>query len=269
MGDRYSSETMNVLRISFLSSFALELAATISVAVIAVEIGLRLVAGSMHLLPALAILILAPEIYFPLRNAAALFHSSVDGAEALEQVRRLQSGTNTIENKQIKLDDVHFQFWVGPSGSGKTTKSMELISSIEPGKLSWIPQSPRLATGSVRKQFTLINSKISDSEIIESLDEVGLRIVDLPNGLETLLEAGNELTTKVSGGQLRKIAIARALAKECELLIADEPTADLDHESAIKVISKLKSSKAKQVIVITHDVKLIDSEDFVVEVGPA
>ncbi|MFM8329373.1 MAG: ABC transporter transmembrane domain-containing protein, partial [Actinomycetales bacterium] len=83
MGKRYSEETMKVLRISFLSSLALELAATISVAVIAVEIGLRLVAGSIEFSNALMILILAPEIYFPLRNAAALFHASTDGTEAL------------------------------------------------------------------------------------------------------------------------------------------------------------------------------------------
>jgi ABC-type transport system involved in cytochrome bd biosynthesis fused ATPase/permease subunit len=76
MGARYSEETMKVLRVSFLSSLALELAATISVAVIAVEIGLRLVAGNIEFSSALMILILAPEIYFPLRNAAALFHAS-------------------------------------------------------------------------------------------------------------------------------------------------------------------------------------------------
>ncbi|MFM1952789.1 MAG: putative transporter ATP-binding protein, partial [Actinomycetota bacterium] len=74
MGDRYTDETMKVLRISFLSALVLELAATISVAVIAVSIGLRLVGGSMDFFPALAVLVLAPEVYFPLRNAASLFH---------------------------------------------------------------------------------------------------------------------------------------------------------------------------------------------------
>ena len=76
IGERYSDETMKVLRISFLSSLALELAATISVAVIAVEIGLRLVAGHIEFSSALMILILAPEIYFPLRNAASLDRKS-------------------------------------------------------------------------------------------------------------------------------------------------------------------------------------------------
>ena len=83
MGDRYTQETMKVLRVSFLSALVLELAATISVALIAVSIGIRLVSGSINFLPALAILVLAPEVYFPLRNAASLFHASADGTTAL------------------------------------------------------------------------------------------------------------------------------------------------------------------------------------------
>jgi ABC-type transport system involved in cytochrome bd biosynthesis fused ATPase/permease subunit len=86
MGDRYTSETMKVLKVSFLSALVLELAATISVALIAVSIGLRLVGGDMKFFPALAILVLAPEVYFPLRNAASLFHASADGSEALSRL---------------------------------------------------------------------------------------------------------------------------------------------------------------------------------------
>jgi ABC-type transport system involved in cytochrome bd biosynthesis fused ATPase/permease subunit len=70
MGDRYTQETMTVLRISFLSALALELVATISVALIAVSVGLRLVDSKMGFITSLAVLILAPEVYFPLRNAA-------------------------------------------------------------------------------------------------------------------------------------------------------------------------------------------------------
>ena len=94
MGKRYSEETMKVLRISFLSSLALELAATISVAVIAVEIGLRLVGGHIQFKNALMILILAPEIYFPIRNAASLFHSSIDGSEAIAKLKEIPNQLN-------------------------------------------------------------------------------------------------------------------------------------------------------------------------------
>ena len=73
---------MKVLRVTFLSGFALELAASLSVALVAVSIGLRLVAGDMTLLPGLFVLVLAPEVFLPLRNVGAAFHSSAAGVTA-------------------------------------------------------------------------------------------------------------------------------------------------------------------------------------------
>ena len=82
LSDEYRKQTMATLRIAFLSAFVLELVATMSVAVIAVAVGLRVVSGSLEFAPALAILILAPEVYAPLRKAGAEFHSAMDGMEA-------------------------------------------------------------------------------------------------------------------------------------------------------------------------------------------
>jgi thiol reductant ABC exporter CydD subunit len=84
--DAYRRETMGTLRIAFLSALVLELAATLSTAVIAVEIGVRLVDGRAALAPSLAVLVLAPELYGPLRNAAAQFHASADGLVAAERL---------------------------------------------------------------------------------------------------------------------------------------------------------------------------------------
>src|SRR5690606_8877628 len=81
--------TMTTLRTVFLSSLALELISTISVAVVAVFIGLRLVNGSMPLGAGLLALVLAPECYLPLRQVGAAFHASEDGVEALERVNRI------------------------------------------------------------------------------------------------------------------------------------------------------------------------------------
>ncbi len=86
VSDAYRIETMGTLRIAFLSALVLELAATMSTAVIAAEIGIRLVDGGIALAPALAILVLAPEYYGPLRNAAAQFHASADGLAAAARV---------------------------------------------------------------------------------------------------------------------------------------------------------------------------------------
>ncbi|MFC4628755.1 ABC transporter transmembrane domain-containing protein, partial [Promicromonospora alba] len=82
LGDASRRATMGTLRIAFLSSMVLELLTTLSVAIIAVGVGLRLVEGAMLLEPALAVLVLAPEVYLPLRRVGAEFHASVDGVAA-------------------------------------------------------------------------------------------------------------------------------------------------------------------------------------------
>ena len=263
MGERYSQETMKVLRISFLSSLALELAATISVAVIAVEIGLRLVAGNIEFKSALMILILAPEIYFPLRNAAALFHASADGTEALNKLQEIPQPSASLSNNAKYPEGL--QFWVGPSGAGKTTAALNLINSLDKSGIGWVPQHPKLAQGSIRKQFELIAPGISDLEISHYLDLVALNVSDLPIGLDSVLESGSELMSAASGGQIRKVAIARALVHKPKLLIADEPTADLDKESAAKVMQTLRSLKSS-VIIISHDTDLIRPDDRIVRI---
>ncbi len=78
----YRSSTMKVLRVTFLSGFTLELAGSLSVALVAVSIGLRLVAGDMALAPGLFVLILAPDVFVPIRNVGAAFHSATAGLEA-------------------------------------------------------------------------------------------------------------------------------------------------------------------------------------------
>ena len=110
MGDDYTGETMKVLRISFLSAFALELCATISVALIAVAVGLRLVDDTIAFKSALTVLILAPEIYFPLRNAAALFHASADGAAAVKEIAALKKIEIFDNSAEIEIG-AHFIRW--------------------------------------------------------------------------------------------------------------------------------------------------------------
>jgi ATP-binding cassette, subfamily C, bacterial CydD len=80
--DDYRAHTMKVLRITFLSGFTLEFAASLSVALVAVSIGLRLVGGDMTLVAGLFVLVLAPEVFLPLRNVGAAFHSSAAGLTA-------------------------------------------------------------------------------------------------------------------------------------------------------------------------------------------
>ncbi|MGD8168044.1 thiol reductant ABC exporter subunit CydD [Herbiconiux sp. P16] len=84
--DDYRSQTMKVLRVSFLSGFALELAASLAVALVAVSIGVRLIDGSLGLSVGLFVLLLAPEAFLPLRNVGAQFHAAADGVAAADDV---------------------------------------------------------------------------------------------------------------------------------------------------------------------------------------
>lgn len=84
--DTYRSETMRVLRVSFLSGFALEFLSSIAVAIIAVSIGFRLIDGSLGLVVGLFVLLLAPEAYLPVRQVGVQFHAAAEGVAATDDV---------------------------------------------------------------------------------------------------------------------------------------------------------------------------------------
>ena len=86
ISEQFRDTTMSVLRITFLSALALELLATLSTAIIAVEIGFRLLYAKMEFQPALFLLILAPEFYMPLRALGARFHAGMNGTTAAKRI---------------------------------------------------------------------------------------------------------------------------------------------------------------------------------------
>ena len=93
LGQRYRERTMQTLRSAFMSSLALELITTISVALIAVLIGVRLVNGTLGLDTAILVLLLAPECYQPLRDVGAAYHQSEDGVAALRSAQKIIDAT--------------------------------------------------------------------------------------------------------------------------------------------------------------------------------
>ncbi|QHC26505.1 thiol reductant ABC exporter subunit CydD [Streptomyces sp. GS7] len=159
----YRRATLRTLRIAFLSSFALELLATISVALVAVGIGMRLVNGELDLYTGLMVLVLAPEAYLPLRQVGAQYHAAAEGLSAAEEVfavletRPRTPGTApapegtalTVEGLVVRhpgraddsLPATSFEVrpgetvaLVGPSGAGKSTLLSVLLGFTAPSE---------------------------------------------------------------------------------------------------------------------------------------
>jgi ATP-binding cassette subfamily C protein CydD len=177
--EEYRTRTMSVLRVSFLSGFVLELAASLSVALVAVSIGLRLVDGSLGFATGLFVLLLAPEAFLPVRQVGAQFHAAADGAAAADEVfailddagpRRAQGlidagtappaaratgGELRLESVSVRratdaaapgLESVDASWWpgeliavAGPSGAGKST----LLAALA----GFVPFSGRITLG--------------------------------------------------------------------------------------------------------------------------
>jgi ATP-binding cassette, subfamily C, bacterial CydD len=164
VGDRYRRATMETLRVAFLSGAVLELAATLGIALVAVTVGVRLVDGGIGFQSGLTVLVLAPELYLPLRNLAAQFHASADGRAVAGRMLDLVEGAPAVVGRAqppsprdlaVRMEVVSFAYptrpgavlegvdlelaagetvaLVGPSGSGKSTIASLLLLLAEPG----------------------------------------------------------------------------------------------------------------------------------------
>ncbi|MET8923050.1 thiol reductant ABC exporter subunit CydD [Streptomyces sp. NPDC004623] len=133
---QYRRATLKTLRIAFLSSFALELLATLSVALVAVTIGMRLVHGELDLYTGLVVLILAPEAYLPIRQVGAQYHAAAEGLSAAEEIfavletEPVAGGSQDVPQQlRLELDGVTVRH------RGRTEPSLDAASLVvEPGE---------------------------------------------------------------------------------------------------------------------------------------
>lgn len=319
--DQYRRTTLSILKVTFLSALVLELVATLSTAVVAVEIGLRLLYSRIEFQQAFFILLIAPEFYAPLRNLSARFHAGMAGITAASRIfevldlpekehgkhfnqatttpfngefvleaRNLSysypgNPVNSVQNINFHLESGKHYALVGASGAGKTTVAQLLLRLIEPeqgsifvndqemyhwsvstwrARMAWVPQKPAIFNSTVFENLTLGDQSYSISQIDQAVKMAGLTSVvsGLRDGYETnLLEAG----ARLSGGELQRIAIARAILRNPRFLILDEPTSSLDINNEKLLSESLKQlMQGRTTLTIAHRLSTIQNADQII-----
>lgn len=317
LSDEYRQSTIAVLRVAFLSSLTLEFFATVSIAVVAVSIGFRLFWGQMEFLHGFFVLLLAPELYLPLRNLGAQYHArmaAIGAAERLIEIlespgqapSQMRGPTPDLQRALIRLQEVSYNYpgerpaldrlsleirpgerlaLVGPSGAGKSTVVNLLLGFARPDAgeiwvgdrplkdldleewrrhLAWVPQTPRLFHGTLLDNIRLgrPDATLGEVQTAACLAQADTFIERLPHAYQTLVgERGQGL----SGGEIRRIALARAFLRDAPLVILDEPTASLDKESERQVAAGIAHlAEGRTLVTIAHRLESVRGADRVV-----
>lgn len=189
-----------------------------------------------------------------------------------------KNGVEALRNISLTIADGEFCFIVGRSGSGKSTLVRLLTKELEPTegeiivnelplqhmKRRHVPKYRR-RLGVVFQDFRLLEDRsvyenIGFAELIAGKSTPEIR-ADVAEMLERvgLSDKHDAYPRELSGGEQQRTAIARALINRPEILIADEPTGNLDHENAVSIMKLLESihEQGTTVIVITHDLELV------------
>ena len=305
--DRYRKATMAALRLSFLSSFALELIATMSVALVATEIGLRLAYGHLDLRTGLLVLILAPEAYLPLRALGTQFHATADGLAAAEEAFAVletpapagcvahSAGNSRLHGPYTRVEHVAVRHegragpaprdatltivpgsitvLTGPSGCGKSTLLEVIRGARQPSAGTVTPRPGPDDVGWLPQDPTLFTGTVAAN--------IRLGWPDAPDAVvaEAAREAAlddvpldapvGERGVGLSAGQRRRVALARALLVRRPVLLLDEPTAGLDAEREAIVLRTLRgyADAGGAVLVVAHRPAVIDAADTVADLA--
>lgn len=285
LGEALQRRTLSALRIALLSGMVLEMLTTLSVALVAVSIGLRLVFGGMSLGAGVVALLLAPEVYWPLRQVGERFHAGQDGWEAAQAAFSVLDGRRPRQMVPGTLSELakpgEITVLTGPNGSGKSTACAVFLGLLPPGdgpfpvdstrethedisawwsRIAWLPQHPGIIAGTVRENMEFFGADLAKAESACEATGFDAVLAELPYGWDTLLAAGG---SGLSLGQRQRLALTRVLAAERPLLVLDEPTAHLDEKSADKVAQALiaRAEAGATVIIAAHRPALVAIAD--------
>ena len=289
--ETYRAATLRVLRLAFLNGFVLDLAATLSVALVAVTTGIRLFEGELEFGVALAVLLVVPEVFAPLRQLGADRHASLEAAPAaarlyalldmpeaevgsrpipeaphlvLEDLSVALDGSPVLDGLSLDLPPGAHIAITGPSGAGKTT----LLHAL----LGYAPHTGRLLLNghpltahdlaawrraaplvTQRPRFLVGTVRDTLRAVSEADDERLTEVLSLV-GLDASLDTHlAEDGHPLSGGERARLALARALLSPAPLLLLDEPTAHLDPQGEAELLTRLaRHLRGRTVLLVTH-----------------
>ena len=301
--DAHRTETMATLRISFLSALVLELLATLSVAVVAVTVGFRVVYFEIDLATALFVLILAPEAYLPVRQVGVHYHDAADGMAAAQQAFEVIEGGETaeilprispagdpivsvrdfthtypgasgpaVEDVSFDVEPGQFVVLTGPSGGGKTTVLNALIGFLSP-TTGTVTVPDRTDMAHVGQNPGMITGTIADNVRLGDPTATDTAVLDaLARAGAPDMDASRHVGDDgegLSAGERRRVATARALVRidaGATLLLLDEPTAGLDADAEASLLRSLRGTGVAA-IVVSHRAAVLAEADRVIVIG--
>jgi cell division transport system ATP-binding protein len=202
--------------------------------------------------------------------------------EAKQISLRYQDDTLALQDVNLSIKQGDLVYITGPSGSGKTSL-LKLIMGVEyptAGMLTVMGQPVRKGEaagirmlrrriGPVFQEFKLIKGRTVMENVMTGMRFLGMRKKDIreaaANALERvgLAHKKDSLVEHLSWGEAQRVAIARAVARKPSLILADEPTGNLDHDNAVNILDILKSFRDGDtaVVITTHATHLIEHEE--------
>lgn len=318
LAEDYRRETMAVLRVAFLSSLVLEFFATISIALVAVFIGFRLLWGDMTFFNGFFVLLIAPEFYLPLRTLGSAYHARMEAIGAGERVVALlnktpltpplNAGSTKIEAadlQTIRFEKAGMAFpdgrialrsvdltiergetlaLIGPSGGGKSMILNLLLGFVTPtsgrlqfddvpvsgvdlehwrNQVAYLPQRPHMFDASIAANIAMrFDGGDTDQERLKAAAraaQIDTVIDRLPDGYETRV---GERGAGLSGGEVQRIALARAFYRDAPIVLIDEATAHLDRESESLITEAIATLRSRRTcVMIAHRLNTIEDAD--------